>query len=315
MKTKNQFNSKNRGSFNKKDGEKFLEIPQKDETIFVSQFQFNETNFQIKTKDEYCSLSEAIEDWLTENKKTSERKYKKFLMEKQKNFKNIHKSPMDFATPIGSPVGSLRDCDQLNNDDPFDFDFTKELLNPPKQDNNANDYDTLQSLGSIQQGSLKSGQFANQKKPYDTIKSNDHYLNSNVQVQNYLNNSNPNFLNQEYFQDSNKNIDPNLRADKSNFNINVNKVNKKEYSDSGNNIILDIQGDFDRQTFSSGRFDNRDIQSEKSESKQSVKSNKSNLSKKVKKEEEVPSVSSIFQALQTISEENRYVLYVLIVQQ
>jgi len=45
MKKNKAFNSKKMGSFNKKHGEKFLEIPLKDETIFISLFQFNESNF------------------------------------------------------------------------------------------------------------------------------------------------------------------------------------------------------------------------------------------------------------------------------
>ena len=68
-----------------KDGEYYLEIPLREETVFIELFQFNETNFLVKTKDSYCSLTEACEDWQDENKKTSERKYKKFLMEKQTN--------------------------------------------------------------------------------------------------------------------------------------------------------------------------------------------------------------------------------------
>jgi len=158
-----------------------------------------------------------------------------FLMEKQKNFKDIHKSPMDFTTPIGSPTGSMKDYDQLGNEDPFEFDFTRELVNNKQDIKIPNDYESIRSLGSMQGMSLKSGVFANQKK-YDTIRSNEQYgMGSIFQVEKYLNNSNPNFQNPEYFLESQRNVDPNLR---NNANIciemNSNNDTSRNYSNDGN---------------------------------------------------------------------------------
>lgn len=61
--TTNPVNKQNTYNIPGKEGEKYLEIPLRDETIFVPLFQFNETNFLVKSKDAYCLLLEVCEDW------------------------------------------------------------------------------------------------------------------------------------------------------------------------------------------------------------------------------------------------------------
>ena len=108
-------------------GEKFyLEIPlQKSEPIQVEQTLVNDKTFFLTTKDAYSEISEAIDTWLEENKKLSEKSYKKLLDIKINGKDNLS----EFLNDVSS-ISTINQIESLNfeNKTLTTFDVKKDAI-------------------------------------------------------------------------------------------------------------------------------------------------------------------------------------------